>query len=65
MPTPYKCTAHIKGNQFYKAMAFAAASIKSKKLTLYFATKWARSMKYKIDDGPWNYVDREAVFEWK
>lgn len=48
MPTPYKCTAHIKGNQFYKAMAFAAASIKSKKTDLILCNKVGQ--KYEVQN---------------
>ena len=61
-----KFTAHIKANSLYKALAHAAAFVQSEKLTVYFSTKWVRSMKYRVDDGPWKYLDKDAVinFDW-
>lgn len=55
----------VKTNSFFKNMVLVAVFIKSKKLMKYFATKWVRSTRFKIGVGPWEYVDKQAVLDWK
>jgi hypothetical protein len=60
-----KVKIQIKTNRLYEYMALAAIYIGSNKLAKYFSIKWLRSTKCKIGAGPWEYVNKEATFEWE
>lgn len=61
-----KVTLRIKANPFYRTAALVAAHLGWKWPIVYFTTKWAKSMKYKVDDGSWKYVYEDCVidFSW-